>query len=272
MKKSCIGIFDSGFGGLIVMKDIVKALPEFDFVYLGDSARIPYGSRSSELVLQFCTDAVDFLFANNCDLIVFACNTASSEALKVLQQNYLPKLADSRRILGVIIPAAEEACAVTKNERVGVIATEGTVNSGSFVREIKKVNPKVEVFQNACPLLVPIVEAGEHESEITDLMLNKYLQPLIENDIDTLILGCTHYGLLEKKIRAILGDKVNIISEGPVVAKKLRAYLDRHPEITKNISTNSSRTFFSSDLTDRFRILGSEFFGQEIEVKRASLG
>ena len=214
MTNQCVGIFDSGFGGLDITKEIVKVLPEYNYVYLGDTARAPYGSRSQELIYKFTAQAVDFLFKQNCRLIILACNTASSEALRKIQQEYLPKYYPEKKVLGVIIPTVEAAISLTKNNRIGVIATQGTVNSRAFEREFKKLNPNISVFQKSCPLLVPIVETGEHNSEIANIALKNYLNPLIKQDIDTLILGCTHYGLLKDKIRAIIGKNINLITEG----------------------------------------------------------
>ncbi len=266
-----IGVFDSGFGGLEILQEIVKKLPEYDYVYLGDTARLPYGSRTQEVVYNFTVEAVDFLLKKSCPLLILACNTASSEALRRIQKEYLAKNFPEKKVLGVIIPAAEEAVEKTKNNRVGVIGTESTVNSRAFERELKKLNFRVKVFQKACPLLVPIVEAGEENSQITEPVLKNYLNPLIKKDIDTLILGCTHYGLLKKKIKKIVGEKINVITEGEIVAEKLNDYLKRHQEIEKNLSRNSTIRFLTTDLTDRFKILGSQFFGKEISPEKVSL-
>lgn len=266
-----IGIFDSGFGGLEVLKHIVKKLPQYDFVYLGDTARTPYGSRSQEVIFNFTLQAVDFLFKKNCPLVILACNTASSEALRKIQQSYLKKNYPKRRVLGVIIPAVERAIELTKNNRVGVIATEGTVNSLAFAKELKKRNAKIKVFQKSCPLLVPIVEAGEHNSEIAKLALQKYLKPLLAKKIDSLILGCTHYGILEKQIKKITGQNIAVISEGKVVAQKLADYLNRHPEIETRLTKNGQQKFLTTDLTNKFQTLGTQFFGKPIKPERVDL-
>lgn len=257
-----IGVFDSGFGGLHILKYLIKELPEYNFIYLGDTARVPYGTRSKKIVHQFTEQAVDFLFRKNCGLVVLACNTASSDALRKIQREYLVKNYPDRRVLGVLIPAAEEAVAKTRG-RVGVIATPGTVSSGAFEREIKKLNPEIKVFQQACPLLVPIIEAGEEKNKITEIMLKQYLAPLLKKKIDTLILGCTHYGIVEKKIKKIAGN-VEIISEEKILAGKLKDYLARHPEIV--LSKNSKRTFYSTDGS-----FPEKFFGGEIKTKIVSL-
>jgi glutamate racemase len=269
-RKFSIGIFDSGFGGLQIMKHIVRELPEYDYVYLGDTARIPYGSRSQEVVFKFVKQAVEFLFNKDCQLIIFACNTASSKALRKIQQEYLPKYHPDRKVLGVIIPAAEEATCKNHN-LIGVIATQGSVASNAFDYEIKKISPDAKVFQQACPLLVPIVESGEEKSKAADLMLEKYLKPLVKNNIDALILGCTHYGSLENKIRKIVGKDVKIINEGKVVAKKLKKYLANHPEIEKTLGKKSKLRFFTTDLTEGFEVMGSKFFGQKIKPEKINL-
>src|SRR3990167_4735526 len=207
-----IGLFDSGFGGLHVLRGITARLPKYDYIYLGDSARAPYGPRSSEEVYTYTKQGVEFLFDRGAEFVVLACNTASSEALRKIQQEYLRE-ASSKKVLGVLIPFAEAAAARTRSRRVGVMATEGTVRSGSFPREITKVDGAIQVFQQACPLLVPLVEAGEHDSARMDELIREYAAPLLEKDIDTLVLGCTHYGILEEKIRAAVGSGMQIISE-----------------------------------------------------------
>ncbi len=265
-RKGAIGIFDSGFGGLEIAKHIAKKLPQYDFIYLGDTARTPYGSRSQEVILNFTLQAVEFLFKQGCPLVILACNTASSEALRKVQQKYL-----SPKVLGVIIPAVEEAIKLTKNNRVGVIATEGTIKSGAFTREIIKRKPKIKVYSNSASLLVPIVEAGEHNSEIAKLALQKYLKPLTDKKIDTLILGCTHYGILEKQIKKIVGKNILVVSEGKVVAEKLVDYLQRHGEIEKQLSKNSQQKFLTTDLTDKFQTLGTQFFGKPIKPQKIAL-
>jgi len=266
-----IGVFDSGFGGLEVLKHIVKKLPQYDFIYLGDTARTPYGSRSQEVIFNFTQQAVEFLFTNGCLLVILACNTASSEALRKIQQDYLIKQYPNNKVLGVIIPAVEQAIFLTKNNRVGVIATEGTVNSLAFAKELKKRNPQVKVWQKACPLLVPIVEAGEHNSEIAKVVLQKYLKPLLDKKIDTLILGCTHYGILEKQIKKIVGQNIAVVSEGKVVAQKLEDYLNRHTEVERRLSKKSQQVFLTTDLTNKFQKLGSQFFGKKIKPEKISL-
>ena len=267
-----IGVFDSGFGGLLVLKDIVRLLPAYDYVYLGDTARVPYGNRSPEVVYEFTRQAVDFLFSKGCELIIIACNTASAEALRRIQQEHLPEAyGRTKRVLGVVVPAAEEAVAKTENARVGLIATEGTVNSGAFRKELIRRKKSIKVFSQSAPLLVPLIETGEYASEPAKLILKKYLSPLFAKKIDTLILGCTHYGILKREIQKLAGKRVLILSEGTVVARKLREYLLRHSEIDSRLSRRSRRVFYTTDLTRRFAKLGSRFFGSPVRAIRADL-
>ena len=271
MKSKKIGVFDSGFGGINILRGIVATLPEYDYLYLGDTARTPYGTRSSEVIYEFTRQAIDFFFANGCELVIIACNTASSDALRKIQQQYLPKHYPHKKVLGVLIPAAEEAVIKTKNNKVGVIATEATVRSHTFVDVLTKLNPKVRVYQQACPLIVPIVEAGEQNSKGADLILQGYLAPLKKKGIDTLILGCTHYGILESRIKKIMGSRVKVISEARVVPKKLKDYLVRHPEIEGKLSKGKTVEFTSTDLTEKFTTLGSKFFGKKIKAWKVTL-
>ncbi len=253
------------------MRGIVKELPVYNYIYLGDTARTPYGTRSQEVIYEFTRQAVDFLFKNNCELIILACNTASSGALRKIQQEYLPRCNYRIRVLGVLIPAAEEAVQKATSKRIGIIATEATIKSNAFARELIQLNPAVQVFQKACPLLVPIVEAGEENSKAAQMILQSYLLPLKRNGIDTLILGCTHYGILENKIRKIMGAHVRVISEAKVVPKKLGDYLNSHREIEKRLGKNAITRFYSTDLTDAFTLLGSKFFGRKIKTEKAVL-
>ncbi len=266
-----VGVFDSGFGGIDILRGITRELPEYDYLYLGDTARVPYGSRSKEVVYEFSKQAVDFLFSHGAELIIFACNTASSDALRRIQREHVPAHHHGKKVLGVLIPAAEAAVEKTKSGRIGVIATEGTVHSGAFPRELRKLSPKLTIFQQACPLLVPIVEEGEEHSPATKLIIERYLSPLRTKKIDTLILGCTHYGILQPQIKKAFGKNITIIAESRVVPKKLKNYLARHPEIERALTKKGSVQFFSTDLTERFLRLGSRFFGKKIKVKKALL-
>lgn len=270
-KNKFIGVFDSGLGGLNILRAIAKEIPDYNYIYLGDTARLPYGARSKEVIYEFTKQAIDFLFDNNCELIILACNTVSSDALHKIQQEYLPEYYPDKKVLGVLVPAAEEAIEKTINGKIGVIATEGTVKSGAFIRELAKLNPKIKVFQEACPLLVPIIEEGKQDSKITEPILMGYLRPLINKKIDTLILGCTHYDILENKIRKIVGPRIKIISEARIVPKKLRNYLQKHQEIEEKIDKSKIIRFYSTDLTAKFKVLGSKFFGRNINVKKVRL-
>jgi glutamate racemase len=266
-----IGVFDSGFGGLAVLREFLKVLPDYEYLYLGDNARIPYGTRSDKVVLKFTQQAVAYLFNQGCVLIILACHTASAKALRTLQQQYLPVHHPTNRVLGVVIPTVEEALARSDAGRIGVIATEGTVASNSFEIELHKLNPSVQVFQQACPLLVPIIESGEQDNEVADLMLKKYLSPLAARHIDTLILGCTHYSILKPKIKALVNHRTGIICSGEVTALKLADYLRRHPEIETRLSRGGRRRYLSTDLTPRFQELASLFMGEAIEAEVVQL-
>lgn len=270
-KKASIGVFDSGFGGLTTLKAISKRLPHYNYVYLGDTARVPYGSRSSETIYAYTKQAVDFLFAEGCELIIVACNTASAEALRRIQREHLPHYGTQKRVLGVIVPAAEEAAMKTNNGRIGLIATESTVASGTFARELSNINPRIHLFAKACPLLVPLIEADEYRSDAARLILKAYLKPLLAKKIDTLILGCTHYEIMKSMIKKIVGSKVAVLSEGEVVARKLEEYLFRHPELASVLTKKSKTIVYSTDLSLRFEKLGTRFLGRAIAPIRIAL-
>jgi len=273
IKKNCsIGVFDSGFGGLTVLQELVKTLPNYNYIYLGDSARAPYGSRSQKTIYQFTEQAVEYLFNKNCQLIILACNTASSEALRKIQQEMLPQKYPNRKVLGVVVPASEQAVQITKNKKIGIIATEATVNSQAFPKQINKIDSNIKVFQQSAPLLVPIIEYGEHQSSVAETMLRKYLKPLLKKNIDTLVLGCTHYQILKNKIKKIVGKQIKVVIEGKIAGDKLENYLQRHPEINNKLSKQTSLEFLTTDLGQRFKRLGKLFFGKEIQpLKKISL-
>lgn len=271
MRTKKIGIFDSGFGGLDVMRGITKKLPEYGYVYLADSARVPYGERSKNTIYKFTKQAVDFLVRKNCTLIILACNTVSCEALWKIQHEYVPKKYPETKVLGVLIPAIEAAVGKSKSKKIGVMATNATVKSKAFILKTKKINPKVKVFQSACPELVPLIEEGDYDCREMEEILKKYLPNLMAKKIDTLILGCTHYGIVERKIRKMTGGKIRIVSQSKIVSGKLKKYLQRHPEVEKNLEKNKKRIFFSTDPTDNFQKLGSRFFGENIKVKKVKL-
>ena len=270
MRNYKIGIFDSGLGGLTIAKGIFEQLPHYDYIYLGDNARVPYGSRSQRVVYRFVKNAVEELFRRDCFLIIIACNTASAEALAKIQQEYLPEHHPERRVLGVIRPAVEAA--ITGNvRRIGVLATESTVASTAFIQEIHKLHPDIEVIQNDAPLLVPIVEAGELGWEGTRLILEKYLAPFNEKLVDALILGCTHYGLLKDQIRQLLRPEIRLIVENEIMPAKLMDYLMRHPEIEEKLSKNRTRLFLVTDKSPRYEELTSLFLGRRIELELVEL-
>lgn len=270
--KSSIGVFDSGFGGLEILREITAKLPQYNYIYLGDNARAPYGGRSQKVLYQFTKQAVNFLLNKNCHLIVLACNTVSSKALRKIQRQYLKHFHDhTLKVLGVLIPAVEEAVVETKNKRIGVIGTQATISSKTFEKELLELNPKIKVFQKACPLLVSTVESGETSSKTTEIEIKKYMGSLVEKNIDTLILGCTHFGLLEEKIKKIVGKSINLVSEGKVVAEKLKDYLQRHSEVEKCLGKNKKRRFFTTVEVNNFENLGSKFFKRKIKAEKVIL-
>ena len=271
MRNKTIGVFDSGFGGLEILREIVKKLPRYNYLYLGDNAKAPYGNRSQKEIYKFTQKAAEFLFNKNCQLVILACNTTSSKALRKIQKHYLPKYYPDKKVLGVIIPACQQAIIATKNNKIGVLGTKSTVSSKAFERELKKLNSKAKVFQKACPLLVPIVEAGEENSKNSSMVIKKYLAQLTNKNIDTLILGCTHYGILQSKIEKVVGKKIKVVSEGKVVSEKLKNYLKRHPEIEKSLIKNHKTKFLTTDSTEKFKALGSRFYGKPIKPQKIKL-
>jgi len=268
-----IGFFDSGFGGLTVLRRVVEALPQYDYVYLGDNARAPYGSRSQAVVYRFTLEAVEYLFRLGCPLIVIACNTASAKALRRIQQEYLPGAFPDRRVLGVVRPLVEEV-ADRGFRRVGLLATEGVVASEAYLREIAKLDSSIRVFQKACPLLVPIIEAGEQDWEGAGMIVRRYLAELMAGagTIDALLLACTHYPILFDTIRHHLPAHVELLEQGPIVAEKLADYLRRHPEIERRLTRGGRREFLTTDQTERFDRLARTFYGKPIRSRIVSLG
>ena len=268
--RDMIGMFDSGFGGLHVLRSVTTHLPQYGYIYLGDSKRAPYGPRSSPEVYVFTKQGVESLFSHGAQLVVLACNTASSEALRRIQKEYLAE-GNSRKVLGVLIPFAEAAAAQTKNKRVGVLATEGTVRSGAFVREITKLG-SIQVFQETAPELVPLIEAGQQDDKDVAGLIDGYLAPLLAQGIDTLVLGCTHYGIVQEKIKESVGDSVSVISEREVVPDAIAKYLQRHPDIEQRIEKHTAPQFYTTGDIKRFETLGSIFFGNPIRAQKARLG
>ena len=248
-------------------------MPEYDYIYYGDNARAPYGSRSFEVVYQFTLQAVKRLFDMGCPLVILACNTASAKALRSIQQKDLPHIDPTKRVLGIIRPTVEVIDTITKNNHVGIFGTPGTVASGSYPLEIAKISPDIQVSSEACPMWVPIVENNEANGEGADYFIKKNIDSLLEKDplIDTVILGCTHYPLLYNKIRNYLPDNVNIISQGDIVAKSLKDYLSRHPEIDSRLSKNGKCFFYSTESKDKFKEVASVFLNDEIDAHQLSV-
>jgi glutamate racemase len=268
-----IGVFDSGYGGLTVFKAIAARLPAYDYIYLGDNGRAPYGNRSFDTIHQYTLECVQWFFKMGCPLVVVACNTASAKALRTIQQRDLPQIDATNRVLGVIRPTAEVIGNYTKTRSVGVLGTKGTVNSGSYEIEIDKFAPDVKVHQLACPMWVPIVEYGEYNSEGADFFVKKYLDELLETapDIDTILLACTHYPLLIDKIKKYLPSNINVITQGEIVAESLEDYLQRHPEMECRLSKNGLRNFFTTDSATDFDEHGTHFFGKKVKSTQIHL-
>ena len=268
-----IGIFDSGFGGLSVFKAIESFLPEYDYVYLGDSARAPYGNHSHEVIYDYVVEAVDYLFSKeDCQLAILACNTASAQALRKLQQEWLPKHYPERRVLGVIRPVAEKIAEVAKGKRIGVIGTRATIIAGVFTKEIEKqLEQDADIFEQACPLLVPMIEEGFHKKSEMKRILKHYLRPLKQQQVRVLINGCTHYQLIDHQIQQIMGKRVQVIDSPQIVAESLRDYLHRHPELETTLDKNGHISVLTTDKTDRFDDMASEFFGKPVTAKQVTL-
>ena len=272
-KPGPIGVFDSGYGGLTVLKDIVGALPQYDYIYFGDNARAPYGPRSFDTIYHYTLECVNWLFSQGCSLVILACNTASAKALRTIQQNDLTAIGTSKRVLGVIRPTTEILGNFSKTGEVGILGTKGTVSSNSYVIEIEKFFPTLKVYQQACPMLVPLIENSDFENEGADYFIKQYLNNLFSQSerIDTLLLACTHYPVLEERIKQFMPKGVAIISQGAIVANSLKNYLLRHPEIEKNCSKNGSVSFFTTDSVEDFNSQGSLFYGKPVHSSHIDL-
>lgn len=273
MKPAPIGIFDSGYGGLTVFRSIAARLPRYDYLYLGDNARAPYGTRSFETVYEYTLECVKWFFAQGCPLVILACNTASAKALRTIQQKDLPGLAPENRVLGVIRPTAEVIGEYTATGRVGILATKGTVNSQSYPIEIGHFFPQVEVFQQACPLWVPLIENNEYRNEGADYFIAKGVRALMDRspDIDTVLLACTHYPIIREKIAAHLPGTVRVIGQGDIVAQSLEDYLARHPEMENRLSKNGRQHFYTTDDTADFETHATLFYGQPVKAAQVKL-
>jgi glutamate racemase len=268
-----IGVFDSGYGGLTVLREFVDRLPQYDYLYLGDNARAPYGTRSFDTVYRYTLQCVKWLLQQNCPLIILACNTASAKALRSIQQNDLPNLNANARVLGVIRPTTEIIGKHTNANSIGILATTGTVQSQSYVIEIEKFFPDVKIEQEACPMWVPLVENNEHQSDGADYFIGKHINNILSRnkDIDTLLLACTHYPLLKEKIEKHLPKNIKLVSQGEIVAESLKDYLHRHPEIETTISKEGKRVFYTTDSTEDFDNKATIFFGEGVEARHLDL-
>ena len=269
-----IGVFDSGYGGLTILKELVKALPQYDYLYLGDNARAPYGTRSFETVYQYTLEAVDWFFEQGCELVILACNTASAKALRTIQQKDLANYGPTKRVLGVIRPTAEVIGRFSESGQLGVLATRGTVISESYILEIAHFFPEMSVFQQACPMWVPLIENGEHESTGADYFVKDSLDRLLQQSpgIDTILLACTHYPLLIPKISAVLPDHIQLIAQGEIVAQSLANYLERHPALEDKCSKKGHIRFCTTDSTTDFDEKGAIFFGKSLKSEHILLG
>ena len=272
-KFAPIGVFDSGFGGLTILKKIVELIPNYDYVFLGDNARAPYGSRSFATVYNYTLQAVKKLFELGCPLVVLACNTASAKALRTIQQEYLAKESPQNRVLGIIRPTAEALGSITKTNKVGILGTAGTVNSQSYILETAKLFPEIKIFQQACPMLVPIVENNEIDTPGADFFVEKYLGLLFAQDpeIDTIVLGCTHYPLLINSFKKYLSPNIHIVKQNEIVAHSLQDYLLRHPDMDSRLTKNSTIQYHTTDDSTIFDRSASVFVGREVRSASISL-
>ncbi len=268
-----IGVFDSGYGGLTVLKEIVKKLPQYDYLYMGDNARAPYGSRSFDTVYHYTLECVNWFFSQGCHLIILACNTASAKALRTIQQNDLPHIDPFKRVLGVIRPTTEVVGSYTKSNSVGVLGTTGTVQSQSYPIEIGKFYPQIKVYQEACPMWVPLVENNEHNGIGADYFIQQHINSLLLQNaqIDTILLACTHYPLLIDKIKQAAPAGMNILSQGEIVANSLEVYLQKHAEMEAKCSKNGKLSFYTTDSTESFDSKATIFFGQKVTSQHLDL-
>jgi len=273
-KLGPIGVFDSGYGGLTVLQEIVKALPEYDYIYLGDNARAPYGNRSFEVVHEFTLEAVNYLKDRGCRLVVLACNTSSAKALRTIQQIDLKHSEDtSFRVLGVIRPSTETIGSLSKNNCIGVLGTEGTIQSGSYKIELEKFSPHTKVIQHACPMWVPLIESNQHQTDIGKKLIENDIRELLAMSpaIDTILLACTHYPLIINDVKKIVGEKINVVSQGPIVAHKLRDYLQRNTFMDAQLSKVGGCTFLTTENAAVFNIAATQFLEHPISATQIRL-
>ena len=268
-----IGIFDSGYGGLTILEKIRTELPGYDYIYLGDNARTPYGSRSFDVVYKYTLECVTKLFEMGCQLVVLACNTASGKALRSIQQRDLPLLDSNRRVLGIIRPTVEAVGEMTRSKHIGLLATSGTVQSNSYPLEIQKQHEDIVVTSEACPMWVPLIENDEYKTEGADYFVRKNVQHLLQADplIDVVMLGCTHYPLLADKIKEFLPTGITVVSQGEIVAKSLGNYLQRHPEMDVRCTKNGSIRYFTTESVEKFSPSASIFLNEEIQAEHVEI-
>lgn len=273
MIQKPIGVFDSGYGGLTILEELKKQLPNHDFLYLGDNARTPYGTRSFDVVFEFTLQAVEYFFSQGCDLVILACNTASAKALRKIQEDVLPFKYPGKRVLGVIRPTTEIIGTISQNKNIAVLATEGTVKSQSYAIEIAKFFPEAIVIQHACPIWVPLIENDLHETEGGKWFVKKEIDEVLINNpsIDTILLACTHYPLLLPIIEGLVPKNVKVVSQGEIVAQSLVAYLKRHPEIDENISKNGQLSFLTTENANTFDEKANQFYSGEVKSKTIKL-
>ena len=268
-----IGVFDSGYGGLTILDEIRRKLPQYDYIYLGDNARAPYGTRSFDIVYRFTLEAVRYLFEQGCQLVILGCNTASAKALRSIQQNDLPAIDPDRRVLGVIRPTVEKIGEITKTGNIGIVGTPGTIRSHSYEMEIEKLYPGFRTFTQACPMWVPLVENGEATGEGTDYFVKRDVERLMAQNpgIDTVILGCTHYPLLKDKVEKYVPEGVTVLSQGAIVADSLADYLNRHPEMTARCSKGATCRYLTTESSDKFSESATVFLYEPVEATSITL-
>jgi glutamate racemase len=274
MTKNCtIGIFDSGYGGLTVFKSIVSKLPNYDYLYLGDNARSPYGDHSFDTVYKYTLECVEWLFSQGCPLVILACNTASAKALRTIQQVDIPKKYPNKRVLGVIRPTAEIIGEFTQRKNIGIMGTRGTISSKSYPIEINKFFPELKVYQQSCPMWVPLIENNEHLSEGADFFVQKYIDQLLaqSNELDCILLACTHYPLMLPKISKYLPKNIKLLTQGEIVANSLADYLKRHNEIDLQLTKNSHKTFYTTGEVAAFDENASLFMGQTVKATKITI-
>lgn len=264
-----IGIFDSGLGGLLVAKRIIKELPEYDYIYLGDTKRVPYGNRSADTVYEFLKEALNFLYEKDCKLVVVACNTASAEGIDIIRKEYLLKYWPDRKVLGILVPTIEKVIENKYLKKIGVLATPGTVISNKYPQEFRKVNKKIKVYQQEAPLLVPLIENGG--IKWVKPILKEYVDKLMKHKVQALILGCTHYPILKKEIRELVGKDIIVFSQDELIAQRLKQYLVNKDEVRTKLKKNRTREFLVTDITKSFKRHAEQWFGSGIKLKLVKL-